>query len=193
MFDLLRKHILKRIDLTKAEFQQCTTYFIPKRVRKHRYLLESGDVSRYAAFVVKGCLRSYTIDQAGEEHIAQFAIEDWWIGDPYSYFENQPSVYSIDAFEDSELLLLDRASMEKLCLAIPKFERFFRLLLQANFIASQRRIMQSLSATAEERYLQFLKNYPAIFSRVPQKQIASYLGITPQSLSRIRRHLSKHA
>jgi CRP-like cAMP-binding protein len=190
VFDLLQKHVLKRIDLTKAEFQQATTFFIPKRVRKHQYLLEAGDVSRHVAYVVKGCLRSYTIDEAGEEHIGHFAIEDWWIGDLYSFYENQPSVYAIDALEDSELLLLDRSGMEKLCLAIPKFERYFRLILQGSFVASQRRIMQSLSATAEERYLQFLKNYPAIFSRVPQKMIASYLGITPQSLSRIRRHLA---
>jgi CRP-like cAMP-binding protein len=191
VFDLFRTHVLKRIDLTKAEFQQATTFFIPKRVRKHQYFLEAGDVSRHVAYVVKGCLRSYTIDEAGEEHIGQFAIEDWWISDLYSFYENQPSVYSIDALEDSELLLLDKPGMEKLCLTIPKFERFFRLILQGNYVASQRRIMQSLSATAEERYLQFLKSYPAIFNRVPQKMVASYLGITPQSLSRIRRHLTR--
>ena len=190
MFELLQKHVLKRIDLTKSELERLTAFFIPKRVRKHQFFLESGDVSRHIAFVVKGCLRSYSIDEAGEEHIGQFAIEDWWIGDLYSFFEEHPSTNTIDALEDSELLLLDRASMEKLCLTIPKFERFFRLILQANYVASQRRIMQSLSDTAEERYLTFVKAYPAIFNRVPQKMIASYLGITPQSLSRIRRHLS---
>lgn len=190
MFELLQKHVLKRIDPTKSELERLTAFFIPKRVRKHQFFLESGDVSRHIAFVVKGCLRSYSIDEAGEEHIGQFAIEDWWIGDLYSFFEEHPSTNTIDALEDSELLLLDRASMEKLCLTIPKFERFFRLILQANYVASQRRIMQSLSATAEERYLTFVKAYPAIFNRVPQKMIASYLGITPQSLSRIRRHLS---
>lgn len=193
MFEVLKSHLRKRIELTDAEFKRASAFFIPKKLRKRQFLLQSGEVGRYLAFVEKGCLRSYSIDEAGEEHIVQFAIEDWWIGDMYSFLENQPSTLNVDTFEECELLLLDKPSRDRLCESIPKFERFFRLLLQANYVASQRRIMQSISATAEERYLQFLKSYPAIVRRVPQNQIASYLGITPQSLSRIRRILSRHA
>ena len=191
MYEVLRSHIAKRIDLTEAEFKRCTSFFVPKKLRRKQFLLQEGEVARYNAFVEKGCLRAYSIDDEGEEHIVQFAIEDWWIGDMYSMLENQPSNLNIEAMEDSELLLIDKASYERLCDAVPKFERFFRLLLQANYVASHRRIMQSISASAEERYLKFLKSYPAITSRVPQGQIASYLGITPQSLSRIRRHLAR--
>ena len=191
MFELLQKHVQKRVELTKDEFQRATTFFVPKQIRRGQFLLQSGDVARHLSFVEKGCLRSYTIDGKGEEHLAQFAIEDWWISDLYSFLEHQPSALNIDALEDSELLILDKASQDKLCAEIPKFERFFRLLLQANYVASSRRIMHSISATAEERYLHFLKSYPAIVQRVPQRQIASYLGITPQSLSRIRRNLSR--
>jgi CRP-like cAMP-binding protein len=193
MFEVLKKHVAKRIELTDAEAKRMAAFFVPKRLRKKQFLLQSGDVGRYIAFVEKGCLRSYSIDEAGEEHIVQFAIEDWWIGDLYSFFQGQPSALNIDAFEECELLLLDRPSMDRMCESIPKFERFFRLLFQANYIASHRRIMQSISETAEQRYLDFLKQYPSIVRRVPQNQIASYLGVTPQSLSRIRRALAKHS
>jgi CRP-like cAMP-binding protein len=190
MFDLLRSHILKRIDLNDEEFTRCTTFFIPKKLRKHQFLLNEGEVSRSIAFVVKGCLRCYSVDDKGEEHIVQFAIEDWWISEPYSALTGEPSGYNIDALEDSELLLLERSAQERLLTEIPKFERLFRLLLENRFVANQRRITATLSTSAEERYLSFLKTYPAIAQRVPQSQIASYLGITPQSLSRIRKELS---
>ena len=192
MFDLLRSHILKRIDLTDEEFHRCTTLFIPKKIRSKQFFLQEGDVDKYIAFVAKGCLRLYSVDDKGEEHIVQFAIEDWWISDPYSFLTGQPTIYNIDALEDSELLLLTKESQEQLCLDIPKFERFFRLLLQDKLVAMQRRITQSISASAEERYLQFLKSYPTIVQRVPQAHIASYLGITPQSLSRIRKERMDH-
>jgi CRP-like cAMP-binding protein len=121
----------------------------------------------------------------------QFAIEDWWISDMKSFLTNQPSTYNIDALEDSELLLIDKASQDKLCCAIPKFEHYFRILLESNSSAAQLRISDFISASAEDRYLNFLKTYPKLVQRVPQSQIASYLGITPQSLSRIRKELSE--
>ena len=190
MFDLLRKHILKRIDLTDEEFERCTTFFIPKKLRRHQFLLQEGEVCKSIVFVVKGCLRCYSVDDKGEEHIVQFAIEDWWISEPYSALTGEPSEYNIDALEDSELLILERSAEERLLLEIPKFERLFRILLENRFVATQRRINATLSTSAEERYLSFLKLYPAIAQRVPQSQIASYLGITPQSLSRIRKELA---
>jgi CRP-like cAMP-binding protein len=190
MFDLLRTHILKRINLTDEDFERCTTFFIPKKLRKHQFLLQEGEVCKSIAFVVKGCLRWYSVDERGEEHVVQFAIEDWWISDPYSALTGEPSEYNIDALEDSELLLLEKSAEDRLLLEIPKFERLFRILLENRFVANQRRINATLSTSAEERYLGFLKIYPTIAQRVPQNQIASYLGITPQSLSRIRKEIA---
>jgi CRP-like cAMP-binding protein len=191
VLDLLRAHILKRIQLTDDEFARCTTFFIPKKIRKSQFLLQEGDVCKQHAFVVKGCLRQYKLDAKGEEHVVQFAIEDWWISDMYSFLTGEPATYNIDALEDSEVLLLDKISQEKLCNEVPKYERFLRLLLEKNFIAKERRIAASLSMSAEEQYLSLLRTYPDFFQRVPQNQIASYLGITPQSLSRIRKELAE--
>lgn len=191
MFEALRSHIAKYIDLNEEEFAHGANFFIPKKIRKTHFLLQAGEVCRHMAFINKGCLRFYSIDAEGEEHVVQFAIEDWWITDPYSYLTGEPSSYNIDALEDSNLFLLDKAFYEKLMLDIPKFERFFRVLLENKYIASQRRITAALSASAEERYLNFIKTYPAFAQRIPQRHIASYLGITPQSLSRLRKELSE--
>lgn len=193
MFDLLRAHILKRIDLTDEELTRMTTFFTPKQFRKKHFLLQEGAVCRYITFVVKGCLRWYSIDTKGEEHVMQFAIEDWWISDLQSYLSGEPSMYNIDALDDSEVLLLDKNSRDSLLIALPKLERFFRLLLERSYVAAQQRLACSLSVSAEERYLAFLKAFPALPQRVPQNQIASYLGIAPESLSRIRKHLSDKA
>ncbi len=190
MYDLLKTHFAKRINLTEEEFVRVTTFFIPKKLRKHQFLLNEGDVCKYATYVTKGCLRQYTIDAHGEEHVVQFAIEDWWISDMYSVLTGEPATYNIDALENSEVLLLERTQFEKLFTEIPKFERFFRLLLESNFVAKEKRIMGALSLSAEEQYLRMMQSYPNITQRVPQSQIASYLGITPQSLSRIRKELA---
>ena len=190
MFDLLRAHIEKRIHLRDEEFSRCTQFFIPRKVKKRQFLLQEGDICRHIAFVNSGCLRAYTVDHKGEEHIIQFAIEDWWISDLNSYLTGSPATYNIDALQDSEVLLLEKSARDKLLEAVPSIERFFRLLQEANYIATHRRINNSLSASAEERYLQFIKTYPALVEQVPQGHIASYLGITPQSLSRIRKELS---
>jgi CRP-like cAMP-binding protein len=191
MFRPLRDHIMKRIDLTADEFTRCTPFFSSKKIRRNQFLLQEGEVCRNVSFVVHGCLRSYSVDEKGEEHIVQFAVEDWWVSDLRSYLSGEPSLTSIDAIEDSDLLLLEKASREKLFLAVPKMERFFRILLERQFVASNKRIVDSLSASARERYLSFLDSFPSMAQRVPQGQIASYLGITPQSLSRIRREISK--
>jgi len=191
MYPLLRSHIEKRVQLTNEEFELSSKFFVPKKVRKKQFLLHEGEVCRNIGFVNSGCLREYTIDNKGSEHIIQFAIEDWWISDPNSFLSGLPSTYNIDALEDSEVLLLEKSAREKLLNSCPKMERFFRILIEANFVSTQRRITDSLSTSAEERYLKFIKTYPKLIEQVSQNQIASYLGITPQSLSRIRKELTQ--
>jgi len=191
MFDLLRAHIGSRINLTDEDFRRCTAYFTRKKIRKRQFLLQEGNVCRELAFVTGGCLRAYTVDHKGNEHVIQFAVPDWWISDLASFLSGSPATQTIDALQDSEVLLLERSARDELFNAVPAFERFFRLLLEANYIATHRRIQDSLSASAEERYLTFLTTYPDLAEQIPQTHIASYLGITPQSLSRIRRELAR--
>lgn len=191
MFDVLYTHIKKRVRLTEAEFNLCKHFFTPRKLKKRQFLLQEGDVCKQLAFVTSGCLREYTVDQKGEEHIIQFAIQDWWISDLNSFLSGSTSTHNIDAMQDSEVLMLGKEARDKMLEAVPKMERFFRLLLEANYIATHKRISATLSASAEERYLAFIKTYPALVEQVPQSQIASYLGITPQSLSRIRKELSQ--
>jgi CRP-like cAMP-binding protein len=187
MFDLILKNVSRHITLTPEESAYFTSILKKKTLRKKQYLLQAGDTSRHECFVNKGCLRTYHVDDKGQEHIVQFAIEEWWIGDMYSFITGQPSLYHIDALEDCELLLIEKQQWEKLFEQVPKFERFFRRLLQNAFIAMQRRIAENMSLSAEERYTNFLQRYPQFEQRLPQRQIASFLGITPESLSRIRK------
>src|SRR5437773_8209239 len=149
MFELLFQKFDEKIGLTEEEKELSRSFFITKKVRKKQYLLQEGDVCKYIAFVEKGLLRSYTVNDKGSEHIMQFAFEGWWISDQYSFLTGEPSEYNIDALEDSELLLLTRQAEEQMLEKIPKLERFFRLLLQNHLIAMQRRLVSSLSHSAE--------------------------------------------
>jgi CRP-like cAMP-binding protein len=191
MFEVLFNNIRQKIEITEKEEEICRSLFIPKKLRKRQYLLQQGDVSKYTAFVEKGLLRSYVIDDKGSELIMQFAPEGWWIGDMYSSITGEPAEHSIDAIEDSELLLLTNQAREQLLQEAPVFERFFRLLLQNSFIALQRRLKGNIILTAEEKYKNFISLYPNIVQRVPQHNIASFLGITPESLSRIRKQIAE--
>jgi CRP-like cAMP-binding protein len=190
MFDAIRKNISKHIQLQEDEFNYFTSLLKTKRLRKKQFLLEEGEVCRYECFVNNGCLRQYHLDDNGQEHIIQFAITDWWVADQYSFLTGLPSQYFIDALEDSELLLIEKPSLEELYNKVPKFERFFRIAFQNSYVALQRRILANISQTAEERYLHFSRSYPEIEQKVPQHQVASYLGIKPESLSRLRKQLS---
>jgi CRP-like cAMP-binding protein len=186
MYDLLRKHFGKYVTLTKEEFERAADYFKFRKYKKHQYILQEGDVSRYETFILKGCTRIFETDGKGQEHIIQFGLEDWWVGDMYSYFTNSPSRLSIDCIEDCEVLQITADNFEKMCDEIPKLEKHFRKLFQSAFVASSQRIYSNLSKPAIERYKEFLDKYPLIGQRVPNSYIASYLGITPQSLSRLR-------
>jgi len=191
MHNLLLQNISKYIQLTQEEIDYFTSVVQIKRLRKKQYLVQEGDVCRFESFVNKGCLRAYHVDEKGQEHVAQFAIEGWWISDMYSFLTATPARFNVDTLEDSELFCLDKPSLEELYIQVPKFERFFRIILQNAFIAHQQRIIANMSKTAEERYLDFMNYYPQLEQRVPQHQVASYLGITPESLSRIRKQLTE--
>ena len=186
--DPLKKYLDDRsIQLTETEFNSFASGFQNKRVEKGTFLLREGDVARQLFFVVDGCLRLYTIDPKGKEHILQFAPENWWIADIESASKGTPSSYLIDAIEDSDLLVMDTATHSKLRTEIPAIANLFQMLIENRQAASQKRIVDSMSATGEERYRHFLQTYPTFIHRIPLHMIASYLGMTPESLSRIRR------
>jgi len=191
MFEQLFKHVSAKITIGEREKEVCRNLFTPASLRKKQYLLRQGDICRHLAFVEQGLLRSYAIGEKGVEHIVQFAPEGWWISDIYSYLTEEPSEYHIDALEDAQLLLLSKTAYEQLFVQAPVFERYFRILTQNSLIAYQRRVSSTLSRSAEAVYTEFLEVYPEIARRVPQHNIASYLGITPESLSRIRRQMAR--
>jgi len=191
MFDLLFQKFDEKINLTEEEKELSRSFFISKKLRRKQYLLQEGDVCRYLAFVEKGLLRSYIVNDRGHEHITQFAFEGWWIGDQFSFLTEQPSEHNIEAIEDCELLLLSKQAEDEMLERIPKFERYFRILLQNSLIATQKRLASSLSQTAEERYSELIQSCPETLPhRIPQHMLASFLGITPETLSRIRKQLT---
>ena len=191
MFEMMHKKIASVISITDEEFNYFQNLFIPKKMRKRQYLLQEGDVCKYQAFVEKGILRSYTIDEKGHEHILQFASEAWWMADLSSYLTDEPSFLNVDAIEEAELLLITKNSWEEAMQKIPKLEHYFRIILQNHLVATQKRLLQSLSETAEEKYVRFIKTYPDCLQRVPQHMIASFLGIKRETLSRVRKQMAE--
>lgn len=191
MYEKILHNVGRHISLTAEEQNHFTSLLKTRTLRKRQYLLQEGDIMRYECFVSRGCLRTYETDNKGQEHIVQFAFEDWWTGDLYSFLTGQPTCFSVDALEDSELLLIERQQLEQLYQDIPAFNKFFRILMQNSLIAMQRRISENLRMTAEERYRNFTTRYPQFEQRLSLRHIASYLGITPESLSRIRKQRTK--
>jgi CRP-like cAMP-binding protein len=187
MFELILANVSKHINLSNEEKEYFISVLQPKKLRKRQYLVQAGEPCRYECFVTKGCLRQYYVDDKGLERILSFAIEDYWMSDMYGLITGQPALTNIDALEDCELVLIDKNAFEELLVRVPKFERFFRIILQRAFVSHQRRIIENISLQAEDRYCRFVERYPSLEQRLPQKQIAAYLGITPESLSRIRR------
>lgn len=187
MYQAILDYVSRHITLTEKEQQQFLGYITERRILKKQYFLQAGDVCAYQSMVAGGCLRVFFADPAGTEHTMQFAIENWWVADLGSFITGKPALYHIQALEDSVLLQLHRDDMEGMYAAIPKLERFFRIIVQNGYIAAQNRIISNLSEPAEVRYNRFRDTYPQIDNRVPQYMIASYLGITPEFLSKIRK------
>jgi CRP-like cAMP-binding protein len=190
MADLLYQKITAICSISQEDYQFFRDLFTLKKLRKRQYFLQEGDVSKYQAFVAKGILRSYTVDEKGGEHILQFASEGWWIADLSSYLTGEPSFLNIDALEDADLLLLSKADWERAMEKLPALEHYFRIILQNHLVATQKRLLQSLAETAEMKYNRFLKTYPECIQRMPQHMIASYLGVTRETLSRVRKQMS---
>jgi len=185
--DRLLTNIAKHIRLTEEETVLFTSLVTSKNLAKKTLLLEANQDCRYLSYVDSGALRSYFIDKDGKESTIMFAIADWWITDMYCYLNKKPAMMHIETIEQSTVFQLSRDNFDRLLETLPKFEKFFRILMQNAYTREQLRVMENLSLTAEERYHSFLMKYPQIVKQVTQKQIASYLGITPEFLSTLRK------
>lgn len=192
MHDSLIKYInsFASAPLTDSEVEVIKKTFIPKKIRKKQYLLQEGEVCKYMAFVVTGAMRQYSVDDKAAEHIVRLSIENWWAGDRESFTMLTPSVYNIDAWEDTDALLITKADMSLLN-SIPAIIQMTRKLDDNHAFAYQKRLNAYISLSAEQRYEDFAKQYPEFLQRFPQHIIASYLGITKETLSRVRRHAVK--
>ncbi|MCK0107910.1 Crp/Fnr family transcriptional regulator [Flavobacteriaceae bacterium S0825] len=182
---LIIDNVSRFIDLTELEKQKYISLLTEVKVKRRAYLMQAGEITKYEYFITKGCLKAYTLDVDGVPHISMFAVEDYWTGDIASFITKQPSRYFIKATEDSELLGISRANYDLLFQEIPKFERFYRILYQRSLISYIRRSNHGISLTAEERYIEFKKKYPNIVNRITQKDLAGYIGITPEFMSKI--------
>lgn len=190
-FDLLISNVSKHISLTAEEIDFFTALLKLKSLANGEFLLHEGDVCRYESFVIKGCLKTYYLDENGFEHIIDFSIEEWWADDLYSLFTQTASKSNIKAIEETDVLQISKTDLELLYQKIPKFERFFRILFQNAYITQREQINLALSASARERYLLFIKKKPYAEKRFSQKDIASYLGVTPQFLSTLKKKLGR--
>lgn len=191
MFERYLQKFNEAVPLDAEDAALLKAYLKPKKIRKKQYLLQEGDVCQFTAFVENGALRSYSIDEKGGEHIIQFALEGWTISDLYSFLTGEPATYNIDALEDSELVLISKQAHDELLDRMPKYERYMRIQLTGAYIAMQRRLTSIISLPLDERYSALTAAYPDIVQRVPQHMIASYMGLTPETLSRVRKKMAK--
>jgi CRP-like cAMP-binding protein len=180
------KYIKENVTLSEEDLKLIRSVAVERTVRKKQLLLQQGEVCRHKIFICKGMLRTYRTREDGSEHIMMFSPETWWATDPESLNNQTPSLYYIDALEDSEVLLWTKKDFEMLCASIPDLKRYSQNLISANLNLGRQRIFSALSATAEEKYDEFVTSYPNIFARIPLHMVASYLGVSLKTLSRIR-------
>jgi len=185
MTNLLRNQIEEIVKLSDEEFEFVLSHFETQNFKKHQYVVQANNPAPNDHFVINGLLRSFYIDEAGKEHILQFAMEDWWISDPQAYHNRLNATLNIDCLEDSEILSISIDNREKLCKELQKMEYFFLKKTTSGYCALQKRILSLMSQKAEERYLQFIQLYPDLIDRVPKTLIAFYLGVSRETLSRM--------
>jgi CRP-like cAMP-binding protein len=188
---LILTNISKHIDLQADESSFFLSLLKEKTVKRKQHLLRENEACYHSIFVTSDCLRGYTLDKNGYEHILQFAPPGWWIADMYSMLTRQPGELYIEALEDTEVLLLHIDDREKLMLQVPRFERFFRIIIENSLITFRQRLMENLGLPARDRYQLFCKRYPTLIEQLPQKQIAAYIGVTPEFLSKMRAEMLK--
>jgi CRP-like cAMP-binding protein len=195
MIEYFRNYIAKysTMPVTDDEFEKIRACFRPRSLRKKQYFLQEGEVCKYFGFIVKGAMRQYSVDDKGSEHIVALSIENWWVGDRESWVMLTPSIYNIDAWEDTELLIITKADTLKLVQEIPAINEMVRKMDEMHSIAAQKRTNASVSLPADKRYTDFVNSYPDLVQRFPQHIIASYLGITKETLSRVRKRLTPKA
>jgi CRP-like cAMP-binding protein len=190
MFSVFSDYLRKRIPISDQQLKEVEPLFKTKKVDKGKIILQLGEVCQFTYFITNGCLRSYVIDDKGKEHILQFAIENWWISEQISFINHEPSMYFIDAVEETEFVQTDEQGWNEFHKIVPAALDMNRKLQLNSLRSFQKRLVSHLSASGEQRYLSFIKTYPPLALRLPQKMIASYLGVTPESLSRIRKELA---
>lgn len=189
--DKLVAHFTNYIPLKNAEKDELKNRVVEKKIKRRQFVLQEGDICKHYTFVVSGCFKMYGVDDSGAEHNIQFAAENEWIADISSFYSGAASPLFIEAIEASVILQIDKTNLIYLYHNHPKFDRIFRIIIEEKFIELQNRVLQNISSTANERYETFLKQYPSLAYRLPNTQIASYIGITPEFLSKIRRINSK--
>lgn len=190
MTTLLKHNISKHISLSENEMEDFCGLFQPREIKKKTFLLREGEVCRFEGFVTKGLFRVYHIDTNGFVQILYFAVENWWVTDIDSFTNEKPSQLFIEALEDSEVLLITKKDKEFAYENLPKIEKLFRVMTQKTHVALQRRMIDNLSKTADQRYIDFIEKYPQLFQRLTNLQIAAYLGISHEFLSKIRKKIS---
>lgn len=184
----LRRHIEAIVSITDEEFDYIASHFEVKKLRKHAYLVREGDMVDHEYFVVKGCLKAYVYDEEKvKEHIFQFAVEDWWMTDREAIIKKTKATINIDCLEDCELLSISRENRDKLCAEMPKFKDYLFIKVSNGYVSLQNRIVILLRNNAKERYDVFIKQYPHLPQRIPKTLIASYLGVSRETLSRLSR------
>jgi CRP-like cAMP-binding protein len=186
---LILQNIAKHVSLTLEEEVLFLSKTETKKYKAKTILLSSGEIAKNTFFVNSGILRSFNINNNIIEHVLHFACEGWWMGDMYSYITEKPGNLFIEALEDAELVIISKENHQLLYQEIPKLERFFRILAENSLVSHQERLMDNLSLTAEERFETFCKKYPSLIQKVPQKHIASYIGVTPEFFSKMKSKL----
>ncbi|MCF0040162.1 Crp/Fnr family transcriptional regulator [Dyadobacter fanqingshengii] len=191
MFEKINNYALRCMMFAPEDLEYFDSLLQFKKYPRKSFLLQEGEICQFEAYILKGCIRTYHIDNSGAEVTLQFAVEDWWVSDITSFQNQTPGLVYIETLEDCELLVLTPETKEKLLAKVPGFERMFRLMVQRNLAQLQERLFRTISTTAVEKYLDFLNRYPAIPQRVAQHYIASYLGFSPEFLSKVRKKLSE--